>query len=425
MSGPSTDDLIMATLVEIVKVLEETSSEDEGEASSRPPRQKRRYIDRPREEAGAQLMADYFIDGERCYFAEYFRRRFRMSRALFLRIVEGISNHPNQWFKQKTDCRGKFGFTTIQKCTSAIRQLAYGTAPDAFDEYLKISERTSRECLQYFCEFVIDIYGPKYLRKPTADDIQHLYEKHKELHGFPGMLGSIDCMHWEWENCLVAWQGQFHRGDHSHPTIMLEAVASYDLWIWHAFFGVAGANNDINVLNQSPLFNDIINDRAPDCPFEVNGVVYKRGYYLADGIYPEWCTFVKSFSNPIDEKRKRFKRAQEKARKDVERAFGVLQQRWGIIKAPARAWSLKKIRNVMYTCIILHNMIVEDEGHAITNFEDNEGPPPPPRDRRTFAQINEANLRNAMELRDRETHNNLRSDLVEHIARTPLAFLDN
>nr|GEY20476.1 zinc finger, CCHC-type [Tanacetum cinerariifolium] len=30
--------------------------------------------------------------------------------------------------------------------------------------------------------------------------------------------------------------GNFARGDKKYPTIMLEAVASYDLWIWHAFF---------------------------------------------------------------------------------------------------------------------------------------------------------------------------------------------
>ncbi|CAN1298897.1 hypothetical protein LINPERPRIM_LOCUS23989 [Linum perenne] len=72
------------------------------------------------------------------------------------------------------------------------------------------------------------------------------------------MLGSIDCMHWPWKNCPVAWKGQFTRGDQGVPTIMLEAVASQDLWIWHAFFGVAGSNNDINVLNQSPLFNDVL-----------------------------------------------------------------------------------------------------------------------------------------------------------------------
>ena len=46
-------------------------------------------------------------------------------------------------------------------------------------------------------------------------------------------------------------------GDIGVPTIMLEAVASADIWIWHAFFGVAGSNNDINVLKQSPLFTEV------------------------------------------------------------------------------------------------------------------------------------------------------------------------
>nr|GEU71456.1 hypothetical protein [Tanacetum cinerariifolium] len=83
---------------------------------------------------------------------------------------------------------------------------------------------------------------------------------------------------------------QYGRGDKKYPTIMLEAVASQDLWIWHAFYGIAGANNDINVLDNSPLFDDILDDLAPVVPYVVNGVEYRNGYYLADGIYPEWAT---------------------------------------------------------------------------------------------------------------------------------------
>ena len=42
---------------------------------------------------------------------------------------------------------------------------------------------------------------------------------------------------------------------HVHePTIILEAVASYDLWILHAFFGLPGSHNDINVLECSSVF---------------------------------------------------------------------------------------------------------------------------------------------------------------------------
>nr|GFA16615.1 hypothetical protein [Tanacetum cinerariifolium] len=55
----------------------------------------------------------------------------------------------------------------------------------------------------------------------------------------------IDFMHWEWRNCPKAWHGQFASSDKRYPTIMLEAVASYDLWTWHAFSWVAGANNDL------------------------------------------------------------------------------------------------------------------------------------------------------------------------------------
>ncbi|CAN1298896.1 hypothetical protein LINPERPRIM_LOCUS23989, partial [Linum perenne] len=124
--------------------------------------------------------------------------------------------------------------------------------------YISLKSKLIRLKSKQFCRCIIEVFGSEYLRKPNSNDVQRLLQLHSEVHGFPGMLGSIDCMHWPWKNCPVAWKGQFTRGDQGVPTIMLEAVASQDLWIWHAFFGVAGSNNDINVLNQSPLFNDVL-----------------------------------------------------------------------------------------------------------------------------------------------------------------------
>uniref|UniRef100_A0A0D3DQL3 Uncharacterized protein n=1 Tax=Brassica oleracea var. oleracea TaxID=109376 RepID=A0A0D3DQL3_BRAOL len=95
------------------------------------------------------------------------------------------------------------------------------------------------------------------------------------------MIGSIDCMHWEWENCPTAWKGQYSCGS-GKPTIVLEAVASYDLWIWHAFFGPPCTLYDINVLDRSPVFDDIINGQAPQVNFTVNGREYHLAYYLTD-----------------------------------------------------------------------------------------------------------------------------------------------
>ncbi|KAL7593270.1 uncharacterized protein LOC111882242 [Lactuca sativa] len=182
-----------------------------------------------------------------------------------------------------------------------------------------------------FSACVYEVFHEEYLRKPTQRDIERLYSAHEERHGFPGMLGSLDCTHVAWEKCPTAWRGQFTRGNIGEPTIILEAVASQDLWIWHAFFGVAGSNNDLNVLGQSPLFNDIWTGKAPDMTFTVNGHAYKYGYYLGDGIYPDYSTLMKAYSVPRSEKAKFFTKKQESARKDIERAFGVLKQTWHVV----------------------------------------------------------------------------------------------
>src|ERR1044072_5934749 len=160
------------------------------------------------------------------------------------------------------DANGRDSISPLQKCTAAIRMLAYGGPADYIDEYVRIGESTTTECLERFVTGVTAIFGVEYMRRPNTEDITRL-QQIGETRGFPGMLGSIDCMHWEWKNCPVAWKGQYCRGDHGKPTIMLEAVASQDLWIWHAFFAIAGSNNDINVLNRSDVFANVLNGQSP------------------------------------------------------------------------------------------------------------------------------------------------------------------
>ena len=145
------------------------------------------------------------------------------------------------------------------------------------------------------------------------------------------MLGSVDCMHWRWDKCPTAWKGMY-TGHKEDPTMILEAVVSHDLWIWHAFFGMPGLLNDINVLRRSPLFDRLTSGTAPQLEYTVNGNKHTMGYYLADVIYPTWATFVKAFRNPQGNKKVHFTAAQEAARKDVERAFGVLQLRFAMIR---------------------------------------------------------------------------------------------
>jgi len=209
-------------------------------------------------------------------------------------------------------------------------------------------------------------------------------------------------------------QGQY-KGHENRPTIILEAVASYDLWCWHAFFGMPGSHNDINVLHRSHLFDNLAEGRAPEVNYSINGHDYKMGYLLADGIYPHWATLVKTISSPMWNKQKYFATAQEAARKDVERFFGVLQARFPIIRQPGRIWDRETLALIMRACVIMHNMIVEDERvldpderfpDVGENVQPSHGTPT-----RTLAEFIEAHK----QIRDKPTHFQLKEDLIEHL----------
>ncbi|XP_020243331.1 putative nuclease HARBI1 [Asparagus officinalis] len=310
---------------------------------------------------------------------------------------------------------GKLGLSTLQKVTSAFRMLAYGTSTDSTDEYVRIGELTAIVCLKRFYRAIVEVYGDEYLRTPNVDDVARLLQKGEER-GFPGMLGSLDCMHWQWKNCPTAWAGQYS-GRHGSSTIILEAVASYDLWIWHAYFGLPGSNNDINVLQSSNLFDNLSQGIAPPAHYTIQGKYYDVGYYLADGIYPKWPTLVQTISNSDDKKKQYFAMMQEACRKDVERAFGVLQSRFAIIKGPARFWDKRTLHDIMTACIIMHNMIVEDERdeqedvvistpQSIPNAENMEI---------TETERFQRFLARHKRLKNKEAHFALRNALIEHL----------
>lgn len=96
--------------------------------------------------------------------------------------------------------------TALQKCTAAIRILAYGAAYDQVDEYMRMAASTVKSCLTHFVNGLIDVFGPMYLRAPNPSDLRHLLHVAEER-GFPRIIGSIDCMHWEWKNYPQEWKG--------------------------------------------------------------------------------------------------------------------------------------------------------------------------------------------------------------------------
>ena len=163
---------------------------------------KAQNVERDRENMYKQMMRDYFSNNL-VFGPHLFWHRYYIRRELFLSILEKVYLH-DSYFVQKFDACGLCGLSPHQKITSTLRMLCYGICADARDEYYKTSESTALESLRRFCLAIRAIYEPYHLRQPTRAD----FDKHlaiNERRGFLGMFGSLDYMHWEWKNCLVAW----------------------------------------------------------------------------------------------------------------------------------------------------------------------------------------------------------------------------
>jgi hypothetical protein len=116
---------------------------------------------------------------------------------------------------------------------------------------------------------------------------------------------------------------------------------------------------------------------------------------------------VKTIRNPEGRAEAKFAKAQEAAQKDIERAFGVLQARFAIVRGPSRFWDNGTL--IMTTCVILHNMIIEDDKYLnLEFFFDNVGTCVKPSKNPDKIQETVRNIKN------RATHRRLKEDLIRY-----------
>jgi len=186
---------------------------------------KRQNVDRGRLQHNFILLRDYF-DPNPTYDDKCFRRRFRMRRCVFDRLLNAVVAH-DRYFVQKKDALGVPGFSPHQKLTCALRFLAYGTSADQLDEYIRMAETTVLETVSRFCSAIIACFSDIYLRSPTVADLKFLLSSYEKA-GWIGCLGCLDVMKWQWKNCPMAWRGSY-QGKERVPTVALEAIVDHRL----------------------------------------------------------------------------------------------------------------------------------------------------------------------------------------------------
>lgn len=295
-----------------------------------------------------------------------FKEQFMISRPRFEQIAQRLAAR-SSFYTESVDACGERGSSPQAKILIALKVLGTGTAVNRWRDYFQMSKTLARDS---FTTFILNFrmeYDSEYLHFPTIHDIRRILKLHEKVHKVPGMLGCLDVSQLGWRNCPKALQGSF-KGKEKKPTVGLETVADYNMYIWHASVGYPGAMNDINVLHRSSLIEKLTETlplieeqllESCELPFTISEEKFDKCFLFTDGIYPSYSRFLKTMMIPMRTKHKFFCGFQESARKDIERTFGQLKQTTKCI-VYMNPILFTILCDMVLSCVIIHNMRREE-----------------------------------------------------------------
>lgn len=302
-----------------------------------------------------------------------FRRRFRVPFPLYERLVE--MTRSNGWFSERNDAAGQKCAPLELKILGVLRVLGRGYCFDGIEELSYISAEVNRVFFHTWCNKFAHKYFSKYCNPPeTPEEIEKTLAVYDRL-GFPGCIGSTDCVHIKWERCAVG-ERILHKGKEGFPTLSYELTCDHTSKIIAVTHGFPGTRSDRTIVRFDGFVSDIHDGlKYEDVKYKINTIdgveeEEKGAWLLVDGGYHKWRCLQCPLKHSAIPKEALWSEWAESVRKDVECVFGVLKGRFRCLKLPIYYHDKNTIDNMFYCCCILHNILLHFDG-LDTRWEDN------------------------------------------------------
>ena len=301
------------------------------------------------------------------YFGKLFRNRFRVPFSMFLKIRNLFVER--NWLQTKSvDCFGRPCIPFDIKLLAALRFLGRG---ECFDTLAELTgDRVSANVIR---KFIIDwvskmnLLKDKWIKCPNPrvpEEIQPAMKIYDRL-GFPGCIGSTDCVNIALARCPHSLKN-IHTGKDGYPTLGFNCTVNHHRKFLHVANACPGSWNDKSKVRFDSFVNEVRDGDYKNIEFKVqssSGVweTVKGTYLIVDGGYHRWRILQCPLKHSSNKKECLHSRWLESVRKDVECAFGILKTRFRCLKLPSRFHNLQITEKIFVTCCILHNMLMEDD----------------------------------------------------------------
>lgn len=315
-----------------------------------------------------KLIRNPLTNNRSSYFGKLFRNRFRVPFTLFIKIRDLFVER--NWLQtQSFDCFGRPSVPFEIKLLAALRFLGRG---ECFDTLAELTgDRVSAEVIRKFIiewSFKMVQLKDQWIKGPNPnvpEEIQKAMNMYERL-GFPGCIGSTDCVNIALERCPHTLKNT-HTGKDGYPTLGFNCTVNHHRRFLNVARRCPGAWNDKSKVWFDEFVNKVRDDEDyKSVEFKIQGAdgcweIAKGVYLIVDGGYHRWRILQCPLKHSANMKECLHSKWLESVRKDVECAFGILKTRFRCLKLPSRFHNLQVVENIFVTCCILHNMLLDDE----------------------------------------------------------------
>ncbi|XP_018399373.1 PREDICTED: uncharacterized protein LOC108777074 [Cyphomyrmex costatus] len=283
---------------------------------------------------------------------DLFFRYTRMSLAVYNNLLKKISP-----LLMKTSLRKPL--IPEQRLLITLRYLAGGESILSIALNYRVGESTVRAVIIETCSVIIDVLSSVYLKQPDEKDWLHISKGFSDIWNMPNCVGAIDGKHILIE--APPNSGSQYYNYKKTFSIVLLAACDHEYKFTLVDIGAYGSESDGGIFSRSEIGQGIKHNtlHLPPVHAFLPGTNMKTAYYfVGDNAFELSRHLMKPYpqKNLIREK-KIYNYRLSRARSMIERAFGILVQRWRILSKRIRM-NIDKVEKIVAACICLHNFII-------------------------------------------------------------------
>ena len=281
-----------------------------------------------------------------------FKENFRVQRSTFGKLVRLVGPHVS-----KKDINYRAAIPVEKRIACALYALGSSSELRTISNLFGIAVNTTGLILHQFCSTIIDLFLHKLIKFPSTDaEICHTMNGFLTKFGYPLCLGSLDGTHIQIKPPPGA-EPDCYNYKKFHSVIMLATVNS-DLIFTYINVGAPGRCNDSSVYSRSTLY-DVIQNSIHRNYYLIESNVTIYAHFIADSAFALHSTLMKPYCEKSNMSRKEcmFNYRLSRARSTVERAFGMMKNRFRCIHRKME-YELDNSLRIIKAIAILHNLCI-------------------------------------------------------------------